>query len=302
MSFVANFLVLTAVVRTKSLQHPSLLLLCNLSVNDLLWAVFTIVRNTVRITHVDLCPEQTGLEPVFVVLCVLTTLGNLAIISKDRHLAMTKPWWYRCHVKRSHVFKKTALLWVFSVIMAILVHPKIQLPALRIMLIIVASLFHLMCIAVMISSYVGILIANRRNRQIMQQHQRGHMQAFFQREKRLANTVGLILIALFCTFLPALLSPLILVLLGFSNSDFIPLRPFYSLFITLNGLFNPLLNYGRNKDIRTAVRRLIRRPQRIRRVLPQSTQRRLNIVFTKSFEIRVEECSSPTHIMSGTNS
>ncbi len=242
-----------------------------------------------RITHVNLCPEQTGLEPVFVVLCVLSTLGNLAIISKDRHLAVKIPWWYRFYVTRSHVFRKTALLWVFSVVMAILVHPKIHLPALRIILIIVASLFHLVCIVVMTYSYVGIIIANRRHTQTMHQ-QRGHLLTLFEREKRLANTVGLILIALFCTFLPALLSPLILVILGYSNSDFIHFRPFYSLFITLNGLFNPLLNYGRNKDIRTAVRGLIRRPRRVGGVFPQSIQGKLNIYFTKTVEIKLEEC------------
>lgn len=293
MSLVVNIVVLAAVVRTRSLQHPSILLLCSLSVTDLLWAVFTIVRNTLRITHDHLCPEQTGLEAGFVVLCVISTLGNLAIISKDRHLAVSKPWWYRSCVKRSRVVKKTTVLWIFSAAMAILVHPNIHIPALRLILIVVASLFHIVCIVVMISSYVGILIANRRHRETMHL-QRGQMLALFEREKKLANTVGLILIALFCTFLPALLSPLILAILGFSNSDFIPFRPFYSLFITLNGLLNPLLNYGRNEDVRKAVRGLIRRPQRVGRILPQTIQRVQNNSSTKSVDIKLEECSSQT--------
>lgn len=214
MSLVANFLVLAAVVRTRSLQRPSLLLLCNLSATELLWTVFTIVRNSARITHVNLCPEQTGLEPMFVVLCVLSTLGNLAIISKDRHLAVKKPWWYRCHVTRSHVFRKTALLWIFSVVVAILVHPKIHLPAFRIILIIAASLFHLVCIVVMISSYVGILIANRRHTQTMHQ-QRGHLLTLFERENRLPNTVGLILHE--CAFLHVLTSTTFAVNSGIVN-------------------------------------------------------------------------------------
>ena len=32
--------------------------------------------------------------------CWLSTIGNLAIISRDRYLAVSKPWWYRSHVSR----------------------------------------------------------------------------------------------------------------------------------------------------------------------------------------------------------
>ena len=108
-------------------------------------------------------------------------------------------------------------------------------------------------------SYVGIFISNKRQRQTIHQHG-GHMLTALRREKRLANTVGLILIVLCCTFIPALSIPLILAILGFSTADLLPFRPFYALFITLNGLLNPLLNYGRNKDVRRAVRLLITCP------------------------------------------
>ena len=56
LSFISNFLVLTAVVRTRSLQHPSLILLCSLSITDLLWAIFTVVRDIKRVTHEEFCP------------------------------------------------------------------------------------------------------------------------------------------------------------------------------------------------------------------------------------------------------
>ena len=296
MSLVGNLLVLTAVVRTRSLQHPTILLMCNLSVTDLLWAVFTIVRNVMRVTHDHFCPEQIGLEPVFVVLCVMSILGNLAIISRDRHLAVTKPWWYRCHLTRSSVVKKTSALWIFSVIMAILCHPKIYLPAHRFALIIVASLFQLVCITVMVSSYAGIFIANRLHTKNMQR-QRGHV-LVFEREKKLTNRIGLTLAVLFCTSLPALLSPLVLVIMGYSKSEFIPFRPFYSLFISLNGLLNPLLNYGRNETVRRAVRGLFRRPKRAGRVMPQSTRRKENHYSTMTFGtfgMALEDCSIETH-------
>ena len=48
LSLLTNGLVLTAVIRTRSLQSPPLLLMCSLSITDLLWALFSIVRGTVR--------------------------------------------------------------------------------------------------------------------------------------------------------------------------------------------------------------------------------------------------------------
>ena len=45
LSLLSNGLVVTAVIRTRSLQHPSLLLLCSLSITDLLWFVFHCQRH-----------------------------------------------------------------------------------------------------------------------------------------------------------------------------------------------------------------------------------------------------------------
>ena len=92
--------------------------------------------------------------------------------------------------------------------------------------------------------------------------------ATLKREKRLANTVGLILIVLCFTFIPALITPLVLVVVGFKGNAVLPFRPFYRFLVTLNGLLNPLLNYGRNADVRRAVRGLIRCPQRVTQVHP----------------------------------
>ena len=52
--------------------------------------------------------------------------------------------------------------------------------------------------------------------------------------------------------------PFVFFIFGFRPKDITPLRPFYYIFATLNGLLNPLLNYGRNEDVRRAVRSLIR--------------------------------------------
>ena len=97
----------------------------------------------------------------------------------------------------------------------------------------------------------------------------GQALAVLKREKKLANTVGLILIVLCCTFIPALIAPIALLQAGFESVDALILfRPLYRVFIILNGLLNVLLNYGRNGDVRRVVRGLIRFPQCIQRVHP----------------------------------
>ena len=84
------------------------------------------------------------------------------------------------------------------------------------------------------------------------------MRTVLRREKKVANTVGLILLALCFTVLPAMIAPFVLMNVGFTPTDTVPLRPFIHILVNVNGLLNPLLNYSRNDDVRRAVRSLIR--------------------------------------------
>ena len=264
LSIMFNLLVLTAVLRKKSLRHPSLLLLCSLSITDLLWAMFSIFKDTVRLTQDYFCPCEVIVQSGkgFAGLCFISTIGNLAIISKDRHLAVAKPLWYCSHVTRSRVVKQAIAIWLFSVMMLGLIQASVYFPVVSLPAQIIASLFCVFCFIVMIYSYFRIFIASRRHRQTMHHLHQSQMLATLRREKRLANTVGLIVIVLCLTTLPAIITPLVLANLGLaSGSRFIPFRPLYSVFMTLSGLLNPLLNFGRNEDVRRAVRGLIRRRQ-----------------------------------------
>ena len=86
----------------------------------------------------------------------------------------------------------------------------------------------------------------------------GPMQTVLRREKKVANTVGLILVVFCVSFLPAVIGPIILFHFGVAPNEIVPLRPFYHIFTTLNGLLNSLVNYGRNENVRRAVRSLMR--------------------------------------------
>ena len=56
------------------------------------------------------------------------------------------------------------------------------------------------------------------------------MRTVLKREKKLANTVGLILLVLCLTLLPAVMVPIVLLHFSFVLADVIPLRPFISFF------------------------------------------------------------------------
>ena len=257
LSLTSNSLVMAATIRVKSLRHPSLLLLGSLSITDILFAVYAFVDGLARYMYEAFCPEENGhLERGFVVLCNISTMGNLAFISKDRHLAVSKPWWYRTHVKQSRVLKQSLAIWVYSFFMSGMVFASSYFTIIHFPVLSLISLSYIISIVIMITSYVGILIASKRHRRTMQQH-RGQLSAILEQEKKLANTVGLIVIALFFTVLPGLILPVVLKFMGLSPTENIPFGPFLSFLLTLNGFLNPLLNYGRNEGVRRAVRGLI---------------------------------------------
>ena len=54
--------------------------------------------------HICLSNLNLG-ETAMVTLCNLATLGTLAVISRDRYLVVTKPWWYRNHVTISRAIE-----------------------------------------------------------------------------------------------------------------------------------------------------------------------------------------------------
>ena len=260
LSVTCNTVILVAILRTRSIQRPSLLLLCSLSTTDVIWAIFSAIHSTKSFILKNICPKELFKEEFFVgVLCFFSTLGNLAVISCDRLLAVNNPWWYRSHATRSHAVKQITFVWVialtFSGIGAGQRHD--ESPLLWSTFLYLGSLFSGCYALTIIGCYIGVLIANCRHGASMDQYG-GPMRTVLRREKKVANTVGLILLALCFTVLPAMISPIVLLNLRFSPADIIPLRPFHFICVTLNGLLNPLLNYGRNDDVRRAVRSLLR--------------------------------------------
>ena len=260
LSVTCNTVILVAVLRVRSIQRPSLLLLCSLSTTNVIWGIFSAIHNTNSLILKNICPKELFKEELFVVvLCFFSTLGSLAVISCDRLLAVNNPWWYRSHATRSHAVKQITLVWMIALTFSGIAagHRYNDSPLLWSIQKYLGSVFSVCCALIAIGCYIGVLIANRPHGASLDQYE-GPMRTVLRREKKIANTVGLILLVLCFTVLPAMIAPFVLMHVGFTPADTVPLRPFIQFLVTLNGLLNPLLNYGRIDDVRKAVRSLIR--------------------------------------------
>ena len=259
MSFICNMLVFITITRTKSLRHPSLLMLCSLSISDLIWDLFTLIKNSIFLLHPHMCPEKSYEETYIGILCYLATLSNLAMISRDRYLAMSRPAWYRSHVNqsRARVVKTTLLAWLSSILTTLTVYTlfKAVISSVKIIFVfIVIFVFYAICIFTILFNYVRFFVANRQHSRNMEMHA-GNMRAAIEKEKKLTRLVSVILLCFLFSFLPVLMSPMILIALRLPIA---PFRPFNHILLTFNGLLNSLLNYGRSKEIRRAMLIILR--------------------------------------------
>ena len=206
LSFTFNSVILLAILRRRSIQRPSLLLLCSLSTTDEIWAIMSVVDNAKFLILKDLCLKEAGAKEFFAAnLCYLSTIGSLALISYDRFLAVRNPLWYRSRVTRSRAIKQIAMVWVIGVIVAGIGSSYNHFPSVSSILLYLGSSLSLCYALTIIGCYMGVLIANCRHKACMHLYG-GAMETALKREKRLANTVGLILLVFCLTLLPAMVA------------------------------------------------------------------------------------------------
>ena len=245
LSVTCNSVILVAILRTRSIQRPSMLLVGSLSITDVIWAIMCSFQNMKFFILKNLCPKEAVVEEVFAaILCFFSTLGSLAMISCDRLLAVSNPWWYRSHATRSYAIKEIILVWLISLILAGIGSSYKSLPPAWSIFPYLRTALSVCYAFTIIGSYIGVLLANYRHRASMHLYG-GPMRTVLKREKKIANTVVLILIVFGITLVPVINIPLVLHHFGIGTRDTTPLRPFYYIFVTLNGLLNPILNYGR---------------------------------------------------------
>ena len=260
LSFTCNAVILVAVLCMRSIQRPSLLLLCSLAATDMIWGIFSAIDNTLFFILKNVCPREPTAEKLSLsLLCFFSTLGSLAVMSCDRLLAVSIPWWYRSHATKSLAIKQIVLVWVTAVIISSVggSYLHTESPLLWSIYLFLITVFCLCYALTIIGCYIGVLIGNCRRGLSMDQYG-GPMRTVLKREKKIANTVGLILVVFCLFFLPAMIAPIVLLHFGVAPNEIVHLRPLYYIFSTLNGFLNSLVNYCRNENVRRAVRSLLR--------------------------------------------
>lgn len=272
LSFLGNVFLLIAVARLKTRMHPSLIHFCGLSVSDLIWAMFVFYRDVRKSVHVHMCPPNREEETYLAIFCIFATFGNLASISKDRCCAITRPLWYRSHMTKSRALRQALISWLWSITTLIVVILVVKLLPENFLFITkaIGVIFCVACCVTIIVCYVKIFLANLGHRDNIQQYGARPSAAALKRERQVATTVGLIILVLVLTHLPALATPVALSVLGYGSKA--PYRPFFTIFITLNGLLSPIINCRRNKAIQRSFRLLIGCQCRIK-LVPSATAR-----------------------------
>ena len=153
-SLACNAFVVITVAHTQSLrQHPPQLMLSSLAITDVIFALNALYRDILVLAHEHKCPNNTT-NPVFASLYIQATLGNMAIISVDRYLAVRKLWWYRAHMTKSRALKMIGLPWVATVVVTSLLYLESLSDGPFPFGKIIAFLFYFLCIFCTIFSHI----------------------------------------------------------------------------------------------------------------------------------------------------
>lgn len=245
MSFVCNTFVLFTVIRCQRLRYPSMLILTSLSVTDLTYALYALVYEVSYLSNPHICSKQPieNYGKYIGILCSLTTFTNMAMISRDRYLALSRPTWYRSHMTRPRVFKGILSCWLAGTVFILMIFALDKAGFNQGPFFVGVFLFYVTCTFLIVFNYIRFLIKNRRSRQIVGTN----MRSVAQRERKITRVVSFIVLCFLFTVLPAMLSPVILTAMRMPLHRF---GTFNNLLMTTNGLLNPLLNYGRNNDLR----------------------------------------------------
>ena len=129
-AFLSNLVAIVAVVKKPALHKPSNILLCSLAFADCLSGVISqpllIARRLMlHRAHIscDYQLELYVLHRCFLRLSTLLSLVNIAVMSCDRYIALSKPLQYRANGsnKGKESYKQIMLLWLQNFIAVILV-------------------------------------------------------------------------------------------------------------------------------------------------------------------------------------
>lgn len=115
---LGNTLVCVAIYVDRRLRSPTNWFIASLSVSDLFYGLvglpFRIANTAIRIPNVAICKVWIWAD----MLCVATSIANLAVISIDRYLKITKPFDYHRKMTKRRSFGAIVGVWAYAATLA----------------------------------------------------------------------------------------------------------------------------------------------------------------------------------------
>ena len=253
-----NVLVLAAVWRNPSLRTPSTILLCSLAVSDLFVGFFVLPVN-IAIFRVILSGSSSYsrlLQASFALTIQLcgVSLETMTAISVDRYLALRYHMRYPNMMTSRRATCVAATFWCKNVILSLISIWK------KNTIFLVAVVFIALCLFISSITYSAIYrIVRHHQHQIHAQQQavqsmNAEQNRKLQAKKRALNTFIYYICMVLCYF-PWAVSTLIMV----TYEPHMNISLYFATTVFMNSAINPFLYIWRNREIRRAVLKILRK-------------------------------------------
>lgn len=254
---IGNVLVLLAVTKTPRLHTVSNYFVCSLAVADLIVGLVVAPLNAIR-------SSASSVSMVFELLCLQTLLAttmNLAAVSIDRYIAIVKPLHYLSILTPTITWTAISLIWLASTIISL---PSVFINGKQRMI------FWLVTVLVTLVIPLGIVFyCYEKIRKISKLHQSGRNRSrptsdtmLRHIKNRKASMTFAIIIAVFLVSSAPNLILNIIFAVKYTPCRQLPEDLLWANTVMLfNSALNPVIYGARNRDYRTAFKRIIFRPK-----------------------------------------
>ena len=267
--FVSNTSIIIAVLRL-GLQHirPGLLILCSLTLTDVIWGSL-IVLPYVGFRFKDLvtgniCSDSDELKgsiwSVSFFLGFIGAIGNLAVMSIDRYLAVSRAMQYRFLINSRRAFVACSLTWLTSFLYGVLRRSDV----------VPDNTFRTMTTSFVVIGAAVVIVIQAMTLRILRRHNSrvADMTAETQRvnpalnaanaatERQLTVTVSYVVGILVLIFIP---SACLISVLHLANLPILHIvDPLFFLGVTTCSSINPIIYHRKNAEIRNAISKLVK--------------------------------------------
>ena len=256
-----NSLVIIAIKTKPRLQTPHNFLLACLAVTDLMVGIGAqpafIIQRIVLLFHGSstlACSLDNLIQLIILCLCLVSVL-HLAIISVERFVAIRYPFRYEDIVNTFRLTLALGCCWLFIGLYFIFRILRLRVFPPSITLIVSFP------VIIYCHTYV-YFVCRRHENQIQSEQVSQEATAKFLKEKKAWKTTSIIIGGVFMCYFPGFVISIIPeIFSGFLiRRLFVSSRPLCFSFYLLNSLCNPIIYCWRSKEIRQALKQLLRLP------------------------------------------